>query len=933
MTETSTILLPDLPALVVGANNAAFATGDGEIDTLSLDEAADMLARKQCLVCHLPFMSQRVKLPHALPFDQHLDVLELYAFVKPAQFCLPTPKGLARDLNLGDPATLEDQAMAILQAAQVLLTALTNYTPDQVKAAQPIAANMARAGWPWGAGVIAALGGPGAKQSQSFFDVARKLTEWEDDPQEGVPGTTPVAPDAARARLAALTGTGAEPRPAQMDYTSEVTDAFAPPSQPGAPRVVLAEAGTGIGKTLGYIAPASLWAEQNGPGVWLSTFTKNLQRQIDQELDKLYPDPAVKSQKAVVRKGRENYLCLLNFEETAGQAGGGARAVALGLVARWIQHTRDGDMVGGDFPNWLRLTGLSASNTLTDRRGECIYAACQHYRKCFVERAIRKSNHADLIVANHALVMHQAAVDAALTPPAKADGTTEDSAHATPHVQYVFDEGHHVFDAADSAFSAILSGVEGSELRRWIRGPEGRGARRSRGRGLQERFADLLPDDEKARKALDEALKAAAALPMPGSAARIAEGMPSNPAERFLAAVRQQVLARNEDTPHAYGLETPCEPVIEGLLDAAQDLVKALEEIQKPLLQMIRLLRKVLNDDTDTLETPTRVRIEAGIRSLERRARLTLPAWIDMLMSLSKETPPEFVDWFSLTRFDGREVDIAMHRHWVDPSFPFARSVLENARGALITSATLRDQVTEDDNADASWETAEIRTGGAHLIDPPKRLRLASPFDYAKNTRILIVRDVKRTDPVAIAAAYRELFLAAGGGALGLFTAIARLRGVYDKVAEDLEAAGLPLFAQHVDAMDVGTLVDIFKAEEDACLLGTDAVRDGVDVPGRSLRLIVFDRVPWPRPDILHKARRAKFGQRTYDDMLTRLKLKQAYGRLIRRADDRGVFVMLDPMMPTRLTTAFPEGVEVERVGIAEAVAAVREFLSVPPNA
>ena len=101
---------------------------------------------------------------------------------------------------------------------------------------------------------------------------------------------------------------------------------------------------------------------------------------------------------------------------------------------------------------------------------------------------------------------------------------------------------------------------------------------------------------------------------------------------------------------------------------------------------------------------------------------------------------------------------------------------------------------------------------------------------------------------------------AAKGGALGLFTAIARLRAVHEKIAPVLEARGLLLLAQHVDAMSTATLVDIFRAEEDSCLLGTDAVRDGVDVPGRSLRLIVFDRVPWPRPDILHRARKPVFG-------------------------------------------------------------------------
>ena len=127
--------------------------------------------------------------------------------------------------------------------------------------------------------------------------------------------------------------------------------------------------------------------------------------------------------------------------------------------------------------------------------------------------------------------------------------------------------------------------------------------------------------------------------------------------------------------------------------------------------------------------------------------------------------------------------------------------------------------------------------------------------------------------------------------------------------------------------MDTGTLVDIFRAEEDSCLLGTDAVRDGVDVPGQSLRLIVFDRVPWSRPNILHKARRTHFGGRYYDDLMTRLRLKQAFGRLIRRADDRGVFVILDSAMPTRLTTAFPEDVEIQRMGLKDALSLVRAFL------
>jgi ATP-dependent DNA helicase DinG len=111
-------------------------------------------------------------------------------------------------------------------------------------------------------------------------------------------------------------------------------------------------------------------------------------------------------------------------------------------------------------------------------------------------------------------------------------------------------------------------------------------------------------------------------------------------------------------------------------------------------------------------------------------------------------------------------------------------------------------------------------------------------------------------------------------------------------------------------------------------LLGTDAVRDGVDVPGDSLRLIVFDRVPWPRPTILHRARREAFGKKQYDERLARLKLKQAFGRLIRRAGDKGVFVMLDSMLPSRLYGAFPPGVEIEKTGLSDAAEQIKKFLA-----
>src|SRR5207237_5965698 len=227
----------------------------------------------------------------------------------------------------------------------------------------------------------------------------------------------------------------------------------------------------------------------------------------------------------------------------------------------------------------------------------------------------------------------------------------------------------------------------------------------------------------------------------------------------------------------------------------------------------------------------------------------------------------------------------------------------------------------------ADWQAAEARTGTKHLLAPAMRAAMASPFDYPAATKVLIVRDVKRDDGEQVAAAYRELFLASGGGALGLFTAIGRLRAVHKRLLKPLAAKGLTLYAQHADPIDTGTLIDMFRAERDACLLGTDAVRDGIDVPGDALRLIVLDRVPWGTPTILERARRTAFGGQAYTDMTVRLRLRQAFGRLIRREGDRGCFIILDPRLASRFCTAFPDGVRISRVGLVDAIDMVRDFV------
>src|SRR5271169_5804480 len=897
------VLVPHAPVLVAGFREVLWLHPDGEIEALAPADARSRVERETPMLCHGPSTARRLDAP-GFPA---LDLLELFAFVHPARFCVPTPRGLAEVLGLPPPRSSSEACVTLATVARALLEKLAEEVDPEVRA---IAEVMDRGGWLWGPAVLAAL--PAAElRKTAGLRVWTGLDEWSEPSPAPPPGNEPVWPEEARSRLADLLGTAAEQRPQQSDYAAAVTPAFAPRDQPDQPRAVLAEAGTGVGKTLGYIAAASLWAEKNRGSVWISTYTRNLQTQIAGELDRLYPDPEQKQRQVVVRKGRENFLCLLNYEEAVGGAlmRPGRSLAHLGLIARWIAASDAGDMAAGDFPGWLaELIGFGRVNWLADRRGECVHSACPHFRRCFVEKNIRKSRQARIVVANHALVMAQAAL-----------GGLDD---ATVPTRYVFDEGHHLLAAADGAFAVRLSGREGRELRRWIVGAEG--GRGSRARGLRRRIGDLVEGDDDGAKALIDVLAAARILPGDDWPQRVAQARGHQSCEKFLVLVRQQVLARAVLADNGYGLQAEARPPIEGLVEAALPLADGIERLAAALKRLCDRLRTKLEDPDNPPDSGLRQRLDATVRSLHRRGELQLAAWSRLLRDLAEPPRPETVEWLALDRIDGLEIDVGVNRNWVDPGIPFAALVAQPAHGLVVTSATLTDGAADPELA---WRGAEAGTGLRHLSASPTAARIASPFDYAAQTRIFVITDIPRDDIGQVAAAYAALFVAARGGALGLFTAIARLRAVHERIAPALEAQGLLLLAQHVDAMSTATLVDIFRAEEDSCLLGSDAVRDGVDVPGRSLRLIVFDRVPWPRPDILHRARKPVFGGASYEDHIARLRLRQAYGRLIRRADDRGVFVVLDRQLPSRLLAAFPDGVPVSRLPLNEAVEATARFL------
>ncbi|WP_129791817.1 ATP-dependent DNA helicase [Sphingosinicella sp. CPCC 101087] len=882
------------PALHATHAGIWIAHGDGRVEAAGRGEAIARAAETPMIMLNSPLIGNRLGYPDL----NGLDLLELFAFVHPARFTVPTPKGLADALALAPPETNEDAAVFLRKAAAALLGTIEGDWPER-EGAWAAAQALHRLRWPWAGAVAKQLQRP-ARDERWLFS---RLAEWEEKAPRPQPRPISIDKAAAVARLEALTGHGAEAREGQRDYAAAAASVFAPRRAEGQPHMLLAEAGTGIGKTLGYLAPASLWANEADGPVWVSTFTKALQRQLDREGARLFADPAERRRRIVIRKGRENYLCLLNLEDALQGGFAGRAAVLAQLVARWAAYTKDGDMVGGDLPGWLTtLFRRAGATALTDRRGECVYAGCPHYRRCFIERAARASQDADLVIANHALVMVNAA-------------RGRETGQAPTRI--VFDEGHHLFDAADSTFAAALTGQEAIEMRRWIIGPEGKA--RGRRRGLAARLMDVASYDEAGAAALQAAVQHAAELPGDSWLQRIAEGIPMGPVEKLLAAVRGTAYARATAQDAGYGLETELAEPDAALVEAAAPAVEALERLLRPLVALGKRLEAVVEEAPDWLDAQARARVEGAIGGLSWRTQ-TLSSWISLAARIGGPADPDFVDWLAVDRVEGREYDVGLHRHWLDPTRPLAEAVLKPAHGVLVTSATLR-------GGGEDWSHAEARTGACHLGGSAARFEAASPFDYAGDSEVLIVTDVKKGDTAALAGAYARLIEAAGGGTLGLFTAIQRLRAVHARIADRLARAGLPLYAQHVDPIDTGTLVDIFRDDPRASLLGTDALRDGVDVPGDSLRLVVMEGVPWPRPTVLHAARRAASGGTAYDDRVVRARLAQAFGRLIRRQGDRGLFVLLSAATPSRLLSAFPVGVRVSRVHLADAISRVESRL------
>lgn len=890
---------------------------------LKASEACARWGNEAFLVVNAPVMRQSLfgSRPHLekSPFD----LLELFAFVCPARFCAPTLSGLMHQLDILDHkrAPTAKDAWRLLA---ILTRSLTEAELGFRLMAEAAAVKLKDLGWVWADYVLDVLKKTDIPEDYHRPDpliVWPYLEPWEDEGPVGAPLRLTLEFDEVEAPLKQVLSKAGleEDRPEQQHFSQKATEIFGTKWVPDQPQMRLVEAGTGVGKTLGYLVPSLLWANKAQGQVWISTYTKALQKQIYQDCLKLFANRIERQNLVALRKGRENYLCLLNFQERLQTNLSPRLKIAAIFLARYALYSEDGDIMSGDFPSWQeRLfddgSGVLNSYHLVDRRGECTFGACQHYRVCFVEKSIRKAKTARLVIANHALVMSQAVRDF--------DDAPKEN-HSLSRL--VFDEGHHLFDAADQAFSVSFNLKEAFDLRRFIRGPEGRARR---GRGIEKRLSGLIERDETLGLCVQNLMRAAHMLP--NDLDLLSEDQSDHMMIKLMSAADQQLKLERDPKARA-GLDGAEDalayPTTEAVKLAATGSLSIVEGLMGPLVKLNNHMKATLESDDHGLEASDLSRLEGVLSSIRRRALSLLPAWKDMFIDLAdaEKMPEDVPQLIDLLVRDGPGLSgVSINRHYLDPSKAFAETVLKPSHGVLVASATLADPSSDDKEA---FEFSHNRTGASHLLLGAEATRIKSPFDYGQQARLIVITDVPKDHKEAQIAAFEALFLAARGGALGLFTAISRIKATYPKLKKRLSEEGLKLYAQHVDAMDVSDLIESFRVEQDACLLGTDAVRDGIDVPGFSLRLMVCERMPWPRPDTLYKVRRAALGGKKLDDAITKARLSQAFGRLIRRKEDRGIFVLLDSSSPSRLLSALPEGVVLQRLTLDEAVLAIDRFL------
>jgi predicted DnaQ family exonuclease/DinG family helicase len=663
---------------------------------------------------------------------------------------------------------------------------------------------------------------------------------------------------------------GFEQRPQQLQMMRRVAETLNEGGQ------LLVEAGTGTGKSLGYLLPAALHAVEQGDRVVVSTATIALQDQLlkkdvpalkaaAEQADPNGPDAELvplRDLKVAVLKGRGNYLCLRRwFIAQREEATSPAQAQLYAKVIAWLQQTNTGDSAE------LHLSPDQRSywGRLAEEEGACIPGQCVFHRRnqCFLFRARHEAESAHVVIVNHSLLISDLLARHAVIP---------------TYRQLVIDEAHHLeSEATDRVGYGISRGQASDLIHRVVTESDALGI----GGALGLTFRSV------AGQGGEQSRTAAAELQPKLIEANANAKSCSDGIDRFFNALGD-FMERYEHESSGYDRHLRVTSAARRDPGWSQ-LEIEWDDLMQPLGRLIEDLRffdRMLDRFTDD-ELPTRPEMRTEFEVLgqdietlrERMTEFVSTPSNDMIYWLSRR--------LSTDETSGHAAPLHVGEILNDRLFNRCESV-------TLTSATL--------TTDGSFDYIRDRLS----LEDADELSVPSPFDYANSAMLAVTDDIPEPGQPGhqkrLQESIIEVVTASGGRAMVLFTSHSALQTTYRAIKRTLEARNILVLGQRIDGSP-RQLIDRLKANPRTVILGTNSFWEGVDIVGDALSLLVITKLPFPVPsDPIFAARSEQFEEpfAQYAVPQAILRFKQGFGRLIRSADDRGACVVLDRRIVSR---------------------------------
>ena len=628
--------------------------------------------------------------------------------------------------------------------------------------------------------------------------------------------------------------------------------------------IVLAEAGTGTGKSVAYLVPAIKWAIANRQRTVVSTNTINLQEQLVEKDLPLLKRALGDSFRYALVKGRQNYISIRRAklaEQSQTVLFDDAQSRGLAAVLEWLETTEDGSLQTLPFTPPAEVWDEVVSDS-----DVCLRAKCPHFESCFYQKARRSAASADILVVNHHLLFSDLAVR-------RSQDNYTAPAVLPPYRRVVLDEAHNIEDAATEHLGASIT--RRALIRIFNRlDRRGKGVLSAVEAKLLKGSEDLLRQDALAQ--IENVLR-----PGVNRARELATELFSQ-LEMLVIYAEDGILRLRDDFTGSPAWTGGLDALHESNVTMLDQLAKGIERLRETIL-VDRQWSELLNEQL------------VELRGVANRVAAAAEA-LRMGFIPPKERGP-LVRWIERRTHAGGDANVLVRSAPVDISALMREALFDRIDTAVLTSATL---ATRD-----GFRFLRRRIGlGAGL--PVREAVYASPFDYDAQAVIALPTDLPLPDPqnsagydAATTAVIEQMAAITGGGVFALFTSYRSLRSVATQLRRRGVHTRWPLFIQGEGPRS--KLLEQFTAAGNGVLLGVASFWEGVDVPGDPLRGLVIVKLPFRVPSEPLTAARIEAieqeGRSSFMEYLlpqAALRLKQGFGRLIRSRADRGAVVLLD---------------------------------------